>query len=488
MADLTICSQVSWLDHFLEQKLHLFSLLSSTSYQARLCSGDGFSVSLPAHLLLAASKVARDTFIPGQACQDMLLPSVRGSTLLLLVELLRSGMTGNLGMMDNLGHRLNEVQEAMTLLEIQGCVALTRDDCSFSESKTKLRSVPNFQVRRGKVLAPPNVKLARRDDIPNSLNPVVKVTQIKVKSNFVNMGLSQMEIDQECNEIKIKEEFPGLEMTGSEDTLIDQMKESVLPTECHVCKKKFMKRDSLKQHIRSVHKDSMFPCENCDIKFILECNLKEHIIRAHQGNRISCDHCKSTYRKKESLRDHMRKSHRNKLLSCTECDKHFIMETTLRAHVRSSHSANQHNRISCVHCKRTYLNKESFCDHMRKSHKNLMLSCKYCNMHFFKENTLRIHIKNSHAKTQFQCGECPAKFSRKARVQIHMRNVHSGILLVCKQCRSTFSSKSTLKRHMKTVHNDSLDSGDIGHDQLDEDGNAMKDIEVCANMGKLNSE
>ena len=416
MEDLTICSQVSWLDLFLEQKLQLFTLVSSSSYQARLSSGDGFSVSLPAHLLLASSKLARNTLIPGQDGQDVLLPSVRGVTLLLLVEILRSGKTSNLGTMDNLGHSLNEVQEVMTLLDMQGCVSLMRVDCS--ELKTKLNSnrLPKYQGRCGEVLAQLSVNLAR-DEIPPSLNPVVEVTKIKVMANILDSCPSPPELIRDCAQIKVKdEELIGAEMSGSEG-LPDGVKASVLPRECHICRKKYMRKDSLKSHIYTMHRESMLPCEHCDKKFILESNLKKHVTRSHQENRVSCEYCKRTYMNKEVWREHMRKNHKNELISCLECD-----------------------------------------------------------MHFFRDATLRIHVKNAHTGTPFQCGECPAKFSKKAKVQDHMRNVHSGILFVCEQCRSTFSSKPTLNRHMKTVHKH---SGDMCGEQLVKDGDRIKDTGEC---------
>ena len=410
MEEFTICSNVSWLYHFLEQKLHLCSMLSVTSYQARLCSGDGFSVSLPAHLLLASSWVARNTFILEQAGQDVFLPSVRGSTLLLLVEILRSGKTSNLGIMDNLSYRLKEVQEVMMLLDIPGCIALTREDGS--EMKIKLKIVPKYQVRIEKVSAPlvSSVNHAK-EEISCTLNPVVKVTKIKGMPNFLESGPSPLMLDnQDYTEIKVKgEEYIVAETSGlEEDGLIHQEKENVLPMECHVCKNKYWKRDSLKRHIRIVHRDSMFPCEDCAKKFIWECNLKQHVIQSHQGNRINCDHCKGTYRNKETLGKHMRSCHKDKLLKCKEC-----------------------------------------------------------NMHFFSDVTLKIHVKNNHSETPYDCGECSATFCKKAKVRSHMRNVHSGVLFVCEQCRSTFGSKATLNRHMKNVHKH---TGDICDEQLDQGG------------------
>jgi len=420
MEDFTICSKVSWINHFQEQKLQHFSVLFPSSNQARLCSGDGFSVSLPAQLLLASSRLARDTLTPGQDGQDVILPSVTGSTLLLLVEILRSGKTSSLGTMDNLGHSLREVQEVMMLLDMPGFVALMRVDSG--GMKTKLHSLSNNEVRSEKVLAPQSLNLAR-EKLPNSLNPVVEVTKIQIKPKFLNDGLSPQMVIQDSALVKVKdEEFVEAEMSGSDDGLNDRVKESGKLRECPICKKKLMKKDSLRRHIYNVHRESMFQCELCEKKFILEYSLKKHVAQSHEGNRVSCDYCKGTYMNKETWRDHMRKAHKNELIKCMECD-----------------------------------------------------------MHFFKDETLRIHVRNAHSGTPFQCGECPAKFNKKAKVQDHMRNVHSGVLFVCEKCRSTFSSKATLIRHMKTVHKN---SGDMCVEKLDkEDGDVTKDTDEFSNIG-----
>ena len=103
--------------------------MMSLCEQVSLCSGDGFSVSLPAHFLLAASKLARNTFVPSLTGQAVFLPSVRGSTLLLVVGILRSGKTSCLRLMQNVGCRLKEAQEVMELLGIPGCAAVMMVNC-----------------------------------------------------------------------------------------------------------------------------------------------------------------------------------------------------------------------------------------------------------------------------------------------------------------------------------------------------------------------
>ena len=239
MEDYTICSQVCWLDHLIEQKLYL-SMLASNSDEARLFSGDGFSVSLPAHLLLASSKLTRDTFTPGQAVHDVFLPSVRGSTLLLLVEMLRTGRTSSMGTMDNLGCMLKEVQVAMELLEIPGCTSLMRVNSKSSKFSEQA------EAKRVKIVAPPSMIHLAIEELPRSITPVVEVTQMSITPDSRNEN--SIMVSKDYTEIKVKSEPTEEELSGLEDDFNEQVKENVLPRDCHICKKQFMKRKNLLEH------------------------------------------------------------------------------------------------------------------------------------------------------------------------------------------------------------------------------------------------
>merc|ERR1719347_1161278 len=99
MTEFPISSQVSWVDHYIQQKLYLSEVVE----KVRIHSGDGFTFTLPRHALVASSKLIQTMFLSGEKDQDILLPSVRGRTLIPLVELLRRGIatiTGKIGDMN----------------------------------------------------------------------------------------------------------------------------------------------------------------------------------------------------------------------------------------------------------------------------------------------------------------------------------------------------------------------------------------------------
>ena len=146
--------------------------MQAVSEQVKLWSGDGFSVSLPSHLLLASSKLARRMFIPGEECHDILLPSVRGSTLPLLVEILRSGVTSNQGK-KIMGDRLTDISELIEFLDIPGHIGMMRIVNRSFEFHSNLNRNGNETE---------HVVLANLEILPRSYTPVVEITRM----NLVN--------------------------------------------------------------------------------------------------------------------------------------------------------------------------------------------------------------------------------------------------------------------------------------------------------------
>ena len=99
------------MKYYQEEKLGLSSAI--VMQQSRLYSGEGLSIALPTSLMLAYSTLAKSVYVPGLDCQDFILPSVRGLSLLLVSELLRTGMTRNIG-------KEEIIKEVMELMEILG--------------------------------------------------------------------------------------------------------------------------------------------------------------------------------------------------------------------------------------------------------------------------------------------------------------------------------------------------------------------------------
>jgi len=392
MVDTRISSQVSWLDLFLEQKL----FLSKHSEQVKLCSGDGFSVSLPQELLLASSRLARRTFITGEEGQAVLLPSVRGSTLLLLIEILRSGVTSNLDRMESIGDRLWDIREVMEMLDIPGCV-----DTMGSKHNNAFEIVTVKETKQGKNVQTTDaasVMMQLERNLPQSYTPVVEITRMKVIDDF---KLVENEVEE----------------TNSRKDVSNSRK-TCQPRECHVCKKMYPSYISWKTHVRSVHSESLLPCGHCGKKFILKKHLDEHVFRTHEGDGIRCCYCPLTYRKTESLNNHMHKYHRSELASCRFCGMRFVSKDTLKIHMKNSHEG----KFKCSECPSTFINKAKLRSHVKGVHSGVRLVCPECSSTFSFASSLKRHVIKSHKNRSDVVVESNEHFENDDRRDKDMHN------------------------------------------------------------------
>jgi len=295
------------MDKFQEQRLY-FSMMSVCE-QVCLCSGDGFSVSLPTHFLLAASKLARNTFVPNLTSQVVFLPSVRGSTLLLLVEILRSGKTSSFGRMDNMGVSLKEVQDVMELLRIPGCTALMRVQDLVENSESR--------------------KVETNND-PTYLTPVEVLLSV---GSPTPVG--------------------GLNAQVSKDLLFDS---SLDVTEDPNCQNNAEVVDNLFEETLS-DSESMFMDKNDDLKGSTKMNMS----KACAGDQIRCEFCEASYKARFNLVEHMKKFHKDKMYPCEDCGRLFMTENILLRHVvRHMNQSRTGSQVSCEHCQKKGYSQRSF--------------------------------------------------------------------------------------------------------------------------------
>ncbi|CAG2203956.1 unnamed protein product [Mytilus edulis] len=89
--------------------------------------------------------------------------------------------------------------------------------------------------------------------------------------------------------------------------------EPVLRHRCDVCDKTFAYKETLKQHITSVHTNetSIIICskEGCGASCNSQKSLKEHFLAVHGGRELKCDLCGKSYKWRSSLRYHKEHVH-----------------------------------------------------------------------------------------------------------------------------------------------------------------------------------
>ena len=125
MPEFAVGSEVSWIEHYKHEKI----FFSNAMENVLLRSGDGLSCFLPKHVLLASSKLVQDIARRGgEQDLEIILPSVSGSALCTLVELLRCGISSIKGGVGSINvESIKQVQVVMELLSIEGGVSVTKN-------------------------------------------------------------------------------------------------------------------------------------------------------------------------------------------------------------------------------------------------------------------------------------------------------------------------------------------------------------------------
>ena len=123
--------------------------------------------------------------------------------------------------------------------------------------------------------------------------------------------------------------------------------------ECQFCKRKFLERGQILQHMKMVHKNiSGFPCSDCNE--ILHSNKvrTRHINQVHLKQSFNCDQCDKAFPVKDALKQHILKVHNKESLKCKceLCNTWFSRKQTLRDHIRSKHSDKRKSVIESSQC------------------------------------------------------------------------------------------------------------------------------------------
>lgn len=110
---------------------------------------------------------------------------------------------------------------------------------------------------------------------------------------------------------------------------------------CESCSKTFLRKFSLKRHVKAIHlREKDFKCE-CGKNFISRDQLKRHVISKHTQERpYKCEKgCEKSYATKMARNYHYRTFHENKKFVCSYlgCGREFASLRNLRVHNAKPH-------------------------------------------------------------------------------------------------------------------------------------------------------
>ncbi|XP_030033816.1 zinc finger protein 90 homolog isoform X1 [Manduca sexta] len=240
---------------------------------------------------------------------------------------------------------------------------------------------------------------------------------------------------------------------------------------CTVCNLAMVDLNELKEHLRTVHKKTIykhikdiilpfrledghnFTCVLCSVVHISFKNLYHHM-SSHYRN-YCCKKCGAGYITIAALRKHG-KTHAQGIFPCDFCEKTYTSMTKKRNHEKGVHKGGW-LRNKCPHCPEVFVSYYDRKEHLVKVHNEapIIYPCNACNKTYKKKFELNRHIKHHHLQQKsFFCDKCNAKFFSKRGLVDHLSK-HGGVeMCSCQICGKKFSRLRSLKEHLKRHEDD----------------------------------
>jgi hypothetical protein len=189
------------------------------------------------------------------------------------------------------------------------------------------------------------------------------------------------------------------------------------------------------KHVRPVHEKCRdHVCPQCDKGFMRANSLKVHILTVHE---------------KRSAHQHEKRSAHQ----CSQCTSAFGCASKLRTHVHTVHEKRKDHQ--CLQCTSAFGLPGNLRKHVRTVHENCRPhKCSECPAAFGRAEHLKAHVRTVHEKRRDHKGsECPAAFGKAQHLGTHVRTVHQKCRdHKCLECDAAFGEMGNLRTHMERIH------------------------------------
>lgn len=203
---------------------------------------------------------------------------------------------------------------------------------------------------------------------------------------------------------------------------------------CNECDRIFNQKKTLEYHkLRSHSKPAGFTCEICYKSFAKQRYLYAHLRVRHKSiqNTHKCPSCRKSFVNKLDLDDHVKAMHSEPGFVCEICEKVCPDLRLLKEHLRYKHKMNM-KRVKCNSCHLTFINKSDLESHVNAvhlksdkiSHHNNLV-CDKCGKYFEIIDLLQIHTTLMHSEEKpFKCQICSESFTEKLQLMKHALEKH----------------------------------------------------------------
>ena len=187
---------------------------------------------------------------------------------------------------------------------------------------------------------------------------------------------------------------------------------------CNQCGKTFFNTDTLKRHVKDLHRqtsDGLMKCDQCDYACKNSNNMKYHVQAIHEG----------------------------KVWPCKLCDFEARHKGTLIAHIKSKHEGMEYEFPTG---KRVVKKDNKQCPKK--------YNCEKCDYKTGNTSFLKDHIKSIHDGEPYKCEKCPRTFNFVGDLNAHYREIHDRVTFRCKKhnCRKVFALEQLLQIHEYEKH------------------------------------
>ena len=222
-------------------------------------------------------------------------------------------------------------------------------------------------------------------------------------------------------------------------------KEPDLPCKYEGCKWVFKRPHERRKHHETVHEGVKELCTYCGGYFK---NVANHIKAAHEGDKHKCNHCGKEYTSEYGLNYHIKTVHSKfETEVCHICAKEY---RDMKAHLKYAHQGgSQIKEVPCEvpECDRMFRNKAEALQHLNAIHLNKREQCPECGISV---KNLSTHISQIHTNAKkYPCPQCGKAFGKKCDVRLHVERVHNQRRYVCPNCGK---SVSKIREHLRVVH------------------------------------
>lgn len=243
-----------------------------------------------------------------------------------------------------------------------------------------------------------------------------------------------------------------------------------------LCGMKFSHKVLYSMH-KNQHRGNVFICEFCQGKFKKFTEMKKHIMIDHlKMTKYSCEVCKKDFLKHNSLITHYDKRHKNISSICDVCGKEFESHSKLKAH-KDAHELETSEKkpqpalkkgkgnkstktkilrappFECYHCKSSFKKIRLLKYHILTTHMNAKeFACNLCEQKFLTLVSLRNHYCISHKNENVICDKCGSHFKKYGDFLKHNRIHENGKVRKCDKCEKKFLTAAELKRHYLNTH------------------------------------